>query len=140
MPDVCSVTQKAPCIPDAFKNDAHFSNVVIAGKKFFAPGPVGDNWGPRVGLAWSITPRTILRTGYGLYWDAITARSQYAQNDLEMAVWPDATAYAARSTPSRISRMAQRQISLPSNRKVFQIRCRQRIRGRPPTHSRTIRN
>ena len=94
MPDVCSVTQMAPCIPDAFKNDPHFSNVVIAGKKFFAPGPVGDNWGPRVGLAWSITPRTILRTGYGLYWDSITARSQYAQNDLEMAVWPDATAYA----------------------------------------------
>ena len=94
MPELCSVTQQAPCIPDAFRSDPHFSNVVISGKQFFAPGPVGDNWGPRIGLAWSITPHTILRTGYGLYWDAITARSQYAQNDLEMAVWPDATAYA----------------------------------------------
>jgi Carboxypeptidase regulatory-like domain/TonB dependent receptor-like, beta-barrel len=94
MPELCSVTQQAPCIPDAFRSDPHFSNVVVSGKQFFAPGPVGDNWGPRIGLAWSITPHTILRTGYGLYWDAITARSQYAQNDLEMAVWPDATAYA----------------------------------------------
>ena len=42
----------------------------------------------------TMTPRTILRAGYGLYFDAVTARSQYAQNDLEMAVWPDATAYA----------------------------------------------
>src|SRR5262245_35351298 len=94
MPEFCSVAQTAPCIPDAFKSDAHFGNVVIAGKEFFSPGPVKDNWGPRVGLAWSINSTTVLRTGYGLYWDAIPACSQYAQNDLEMAVWPDATAYA----------------------------------------------
>jgi hypothetical protein len=36
----------------------------------------------------------VLRAGYGLYWDAVPARSQYAQNDLEMAVWPSTTAFA----------------------------------------------
>ena len=94
MPPLCSAAQKSPCIPDAFKSDPHFGNVVLAGKKFFAPGPVRDNWGPRIGVAWQAGRRTVLRAGYGLYWDAIPARSQYAQNDLEMAVWPSTTAFA----------------------------------------------
>ena len=83
----------APCIPDAFLADPHAGNVVLAGKKFFAPPPIKDNWGPRVGLAWQMTPKTVIRTGYGLYWDSLTARSQYAQNDLEGMVWPDAVAF-----------------------------------------------
>jgi len=94
MPPRCSVANAAPCIPDAFFSDPHFNNVVLAGKKFFAPPPVKDNWGPRIGVAWSINSKSVLRAGYGLYFDPLPARSQYAQNDLEAAVWPDATAYS----------------------------------------------
>ncbi len=94
MPQLCSSAQRSPCIPDAFQSDPHFANVVLAGKSFFAPAPVRDNWGPRIGVAWHVGPKTVLRAGYGLYWDAIPARSQYAQNDLEMAVWPSTTAFA----------------------------------------------
>ena len=36
MPPFCSVAQAAPCIPDAFRNDPHFNDVVLAGKEIFA--------------------------------------------------------------------------------------------------------
>lgn len=114
MPPLCSVTKQAPCIPDGgplyttknstcndkpngipcdFTRDPHFSSVVLAGKHFFDPQPIRDNWGPRVGVAWQLTPKTVLRAGYGLYWDALAGRGQASQNDLEHGIWPDATAF-----------------------------------------------
>ena len=123
LPPLCSVAGKAPCIPDGapfytptsnvgcnnttipcdFRLDPHFGNVVLAGKRFFAPPRVRDNWGPRIGIAWQLFPNTVIHAGYGLYYDAITTRSQYAQNDLEMAVWPDATAFNGTVNPTGVT-------------------------------------
>lgn len=118
MPPPCSQAQLSPCIPDGgtlytpkntapvcsivpnatvpcdFRNDAHFSSVALAGKSFFDPPPIRDNWGPRIGVAWQVTPNTVVRGGYGLYWDALAGRGQAAQNDLEHGIWPDATAFS----------------------------------------------
>ncbi len=49
---------------------------------------IGDNIGPRVGVAWQFRPGTVLRFGYGLYYDTISYRSQYAENTLQGSVWP----------------------------------------------------
>ena len=115
MPPLCSQAKQAPCIPDGgtlytpanstcnnkpngipcdFRLDPHFSSAVLAGKSFFDPPPIRDNWGPRVGVAWQVTSNMALRAGYGLYWDTLAGRGQAAQNDLEHGIWPDATAFS----------------------------------------------
>lgn len=87
-----------PCIPGGFPN-ANF-NVNVAGINYntansivftgrpVAIAPIRDNVGPRLGLAWQIFPGTVLRAGYGIFYDTLTARSQYAQNTLEGPTWP----------------------------------------------------
>ena len=123
MPPLCSVAKVAPCMPDGpplyapgtgstctttayppapnripcdFRQDLHFGNAILAGGSSAAFPPVRDNWGPRAGIAWRLTQNTVLRGGYGLYWDSLPARSQYAQNGLEAAIWPDAIAIPGR--------------------------------------------
>ncbi len=91
----CSAAGQAPCIPDAFLSDPHASSVVFMGRSDFAPPPIKDNWGPRLGIAWSVRPKTVVRAGIGVYWDSMTARSQWAQNTLEANLWPDAGPFNA---------------------------------------------
>src|SRR5260370_8103711 len=50
--------------------------------------PVHNNYGPRAGFAWQPLHNTVVRGGIGLYWDTLSARSQYAQNDIEGQGWP----------------------------------------------------
>ena len=85
----CNQSNQNPCFPGNGLQSVPFSDhIVFAGKNAFMPPPIYDNFGPRFGLAWQIKNNTVLRIGYGLYWDALPARSQYAQNDIEAAQWP----------------------------------------------------
>jgi len=94
----CTTPFLNPCVPGGFPN-SNFTvaaggvtydttnNIVFAGHSLAAPA-ITDNYGPRIGLAWQFLPKTVLRVGFGLYYDTLTARSQYAQNTLEGPTWP----------------------------------------------------
>ena len=94
----CTTPVLNPCIPGGFPN-SNFTvtaggvtydttkNIVFAGHSLAAPA-ITDNVGPRLGVAWQFLPKTVLRAGFGLYYDTLTARSQYAQNTLEGPTWP----------------------------------------------------
>jgi hypothetical protein len=93
IPD-CKTLQQNPCFPGAGFASIPFNNhITFVGTSAFMPKPVYDNVGPRVGAAWQLNPMTVLRAGYGLFWDALPARSQYTQNDIEGAAWPWTTAF-----------------------------------------------
>ena len=64
------------------------SNIVFSGSSQPALKSIKDNFGPRLGLAWQFLPNTVLRIGYGIYYDTISYLSQYAENTLQGSVWP----------------------------------------------------
>src|SRR5260370_526653 len=66
----------------------HNGNVTAPGPKNFMRPPVYNNYGPPVGFAWQALNKTVVRGGVGLFWDTLSARSQYARNDIEGQRWP----------------------------------------------------
>jgi outer membrane receptor protein involved in Fe transport len=89
----CGAVPENPCIPGGIASVPHNDAIVFTGKKYFMPKPVYDNFGPRIGIAYQLTPRTVLRGGYGIFYDTLSARTQYSQNDLEGARWPWSTGF-----------------------------------------------
>lgn len=92
----CPTPPTNPCIPNAngLAGVDHGANIKLVGRRNFMPPPVYDNVGPRAGFAWQVLPNTVVRAGYGLYFDGLPARSQYAQNDIEAAQWPWVRAFS----------------------------------------------
>ena len=97
----CASPVVAPCVPGGLSssNPAFnvtvggvtyntLSNISFAGSNQPALKGIGDNVGPRLGLAWQFSHNTVLRVGYGIYYDTIGYRSQYAENTLQGSVWP----------------------------------------------------
>ncbi|MGA2327883.1 MAG: TonB-dependent receptor [Bryobacteraceae bacterium] len=97
IPD-CGTPFHDPCIPGGLSAISHGDAFVYTGQKSAGPASISDNFGPRFGVAWSFVKNTVLRAGYGLLYDTISARSQYAQNTLEGAAWPWTTGIGTRTT------------------------------------------
>ncbi len=111
LPPACSQAGNANgCIPDSFFTPcpspnpsnipcnaliAENGNVIAAGSKNFMAPPRYNNYGPRAGFAWEPLRRTVVRGGIGLFWDTLSARSQYAQNDIEGQRWPWISGFTA---------------------------------------------
>ena len=93
IPD-CTSVQQNPCIPGGLANVPYNDHILFTGfhKSFLAPK--ATELEPRVGFAYSLREDLVLRGGYGLFFDALPARSQYAQNQLEAAYWPWATGFS----------------------------------------------
>ncbi len=87
-PPLCSQGGANPCLPIALSSIPFNDHIVLGGRQLLVPKPEYDQFGPRIGIAWQVTPTTVVRGGYGLYYDALIARTQTAQNDLEQLAWP----------------------------------------------------
>ncbi len=97
IPD-CGSPFQDPCIPGGLSSISHSDAFQYTGQQSAGPNSIADNFGPRIGVAWGFARGTVLRAGYGLLYDTISARSQYAQNTLEGASWPWTTGIGTRTT------------------------------------------
>lgn len=83
----CGSPAVPPCIPGGLASVADSSSIAFQSNQ-----PVGtaikDNLGPRLGVAWQFAPKTVLRVGYGMYFDTMSARSQWAENAIQASIWP----------------------------------------------------
>ena len=86
-----------PCIPGGIAAVPFSDHIVLTGQKSAGPPAIDDNFGPRVGIAWQFMKGTVLRAGYGLFYDTVAARSQYAQNTIEGTAWPWTTGIGSQS-------------------------------------------
>jgi hypothetical protein len=83
LPKPCSVVGHSPCIPG---NGQLPANVVVdpRGK---IPHNTYTNLGPRIGLAYRLDDKTVVRSGFGIFFDNYAAITQIGQN-IE-GLWPD---------------------------------------------------
>ena len=86
----CSSPAVPPCVPGGVSAVPDNSAIVFSSSQPVARS-IKDNLGPRLGVAYQFTPKMVLRIGYGIYFDTMSARSQWVQNTLQGSLWPFTT-------------------------------------------------
>lgn len=76
-PPSCATTDAAPCIPGGTL-PAHVIVTPNSGGAIYHTD--WSNWQPRIGLAYQLAPKTVLRASYGRFFDNWGAITQTAQN------------------------------------------------------------
>jgi len=76
-----------PCIPGGLASVPDNSSIAFSTSPTVSRA-IGDNIGPRAGVSWQFAKNTVLRVGYGVYFDTIESRDQAAQNTFTAAIWP----------------------------------------------------
>jgi hypothetical protein len=96
----CATPQQPPCVPGGLNANNPAFSVTVGGVTYNtlnnivftnsqpALKAIKDNIGPRIGIAWGFAPKTVLRMGYGMFYDPIAYRSQYAENTIQGSIWP----------------------------------------------------
>jgi outer membrane receptor protein involved in Fe transport len=93
-PPACStVANQPPCLPKPLDQIPNNQFIRAIGEYNSVLPPIKDNFGPRLGVAWQINPKTVLRTGYALMWDSMVSRSQYGQHQFETWGWPQVSGF-----------------------------------------------
>src|SRR6266446_5510436 len=79
LPPPCSQTGVSPCIP----GDGTLGSIPDGDKiqlspygRSWGPAPEWDDWGPRLGIAWEVSPKMVVRGGYGIVYDPLTGIEQ----------------------------------------------------------------
>ena len=112
-------TTQPPCLPAPLDQIPYNQNIRATGEYNSVLPPIKDNFGPRVGLAWQINPKTVLRTGYALMWDSMVSRSQYGQHQFETWGWPQTSGFDTGTiNTTGGADPAGRELLVPGNRRA----------------------
>ena len=79
LPPACTQTGKAPCIPGngTLQSIPNGDKIMLSPYgRSWGPAPDWSDWGPRIGVAWRPTEKTVVRAGYGLVYDPLMGIEQ----------------------------------------------------------------
>ncbi|HZY63747.1 MAG TPA: carboxypeptidase regulatory-like domain-containing protein [Edaphobacter sp.] len=93
----CTSTFSNPCIPGGIDSVPYNDHIRFAHGQQAGPS-ISDNIGPRFGFAYAWGDKTVINGGIGMFYDTITARSQWVQNNIEGASWPWTTGIGNQQT------------------------------------------
>ncbi|GGA67255.1 hypothetical protein GCM10011507_18480 [Edaphobacter acidisoli] len=79
LPPACSQTNAAPCIPGngSLSSIANGNKIMLSPYgRAWGPAPRWQDWGPRIGLAYQVNDKMVLRGGYGIVYDPLMGFEQ----------------------------------------------------------------